>query len=82
MRCSHVCEVFADDDVLVGIYEVLRVGGGIRSLIIQRASPDEIRQAATQQGMLSLKDYGVMLIKEGLTSTDEVLQCVVVQEGE
>ena len=30
--------------------------------------------------MLTLKDYGLMLLKEGLTSLDEVLQCVVVQE--
>lgn len=30
--------------------------------------------------MLTLKDYGLLLLREGLTSVDEILQCVVVQE--
>jgi len=64
----------------VGIYEVLRLGTGVRALVIKRANTDEIREAARRDGMLTLKDYGLMLLKEGLTSLDEVLQCVVVQE--
>jgi type IV pilus assembly protein PilB len=64
----------------VGIYEVLRMGTGVRALVIKRSNTDEIREAARRDGMLTLKDYGLMLLKEGLTSLDEVLQCVVVQE--
>ncbi|MBI2956009.1 MAG: Flp pilus assembly complex ATPase component TadA, partial [Acidobacteria bacterium] len=64
----------------VGIYEVLRMTAGVRGLVIKRGNTDEIREAARREGMLTLKDYGLMLLKEGLTSLDEVLQCVVVQE--
>jgi type IV pilus assembly protein PilB len=64
----------------VGIYEVLRMTSGVRALVIKRGNTDEMREAARRDGMLTLKDYGVMLLKEGLTSLDEVLQCVVVQE--
>ena len=64
----------------VGIYEVLRMTSGVRALVIKRGNTDEMREAARRDGMLTLKDYGVMLLREGLTSLDEVLQCVVVQE--
>ena len=64
----------------IGIYEVLRMTGGVRAQVVKRGNTDEIRETARREGMLTLKDYGVMLLKEGLTSTDEVLQCVVVQE--
>ena len=64
----------------VGIYEALRLTGALRAQVGKRSNTDEIREAARRDGMLTLKDYGVMLLKEGLTSTDEVLQCVVVQE--
>jgi type IV pilus assembly protein PilB len=64
----------------VGIYEVLRMNQALRPLVIRRAPSDEIRDAARQQGMLSLKDYGLMLLREGLTSVDEVVQCVVMEE--
>jgi len=64
----------------IGIYEVLRMTSPVRAQVIKRANTDEIRETARADGMLTLKDYGVLLLKEGLTSTDEVLQCVVVQE--
>ena len=64
----------------VGLYEVMRMTQAIRALVIRKANTDEIRESARQQGMLSLKDYGMMLLREGLTSVDEVVQCVVVQE--
>lgn len=45
-----------------------------------RAVTAEIRQAARRKGRLTLKDYRLLLLPEGLTSVEEVLQCVVVQE--
>jgi type IV pilus assembly protein PilB len=64
----------------VGIYEVLRMNQEIRAQVINKANTDEIRETARKTGMLTLKDYGLMLLREGLTSVDEVVQCVVVQE--
>ena len=63
-----------------GIYEVMRMTPGIRKGVIGRLSTDDIRDISRKEGMMSLKDYGLWLLKEGHTSVDEVLQCVVVQE--
>ena len=64
----------------VGIYEVMRMTGNLRKMVVNKAPTDEIREAARAEGMLSLQDYGLVLLKTGLTTVDEVLQCVVVQE--
>lgn len=64
----------------VGLYEVLRMTPPLRALVIKRAPADEIRRAAREGGMLSLKDYGFMLLREGKTSVEEVVECVVVQD--
>jgi type IV pilus assembly protein PilB len=64
----------------VGIYEVLRMNQALRTMVINKAPADQIRDTARQQGMLTLKDYGLMLLREGQTSVEEVVQCVVVEE--
>jgi len=64
----------------VGIYEVMRMTPGLRQLVVHGENADRIREAAQKEGMLTLKDYGVLLLRDGLTSPEEVLQCVVVQE--
>lgn len=64
----------------VGLYEVLRMTPPLRAMVIKRAPTDEIRQAAREGGMLSLKEYGFMLLREGKTSVEEVVECVVVQD--
>ena len=38
-----------------------------------------IRDAAVRNGMRSLKDYCLVLLKEGITTVDEVLRTVAVQ---
>jgi type IV pilus assembly protein PilB len=66
----------------VGLYEVLKVTQPIRTAIIKKMNTDEMRELAVKHGMLTLKNYGVMLLKEGFTTVDEILQCVVVQGEE
>lgn len=62
----------------IGVYEVLDVNEEIRHLIAEGANTLAIRDAALAAGMLSLKEYCLILLKEGSISIDEVLRTVVV----
>jgi type IV pilus assembly protein PilB len=64
----------------VGIYEVMRMSSSLRQMVVRGENADAIREAAQKEGMLTLKEYGVRLLRDGLTSPEEVLQCVVVQQ--
>jgi len=64
----------------VGVYEVLRMNAQLRKLVASGASSEAIAEAALQNGMLTLKDYSIWLLKNGWTTMDEVLQVVAVHE--
>ena len=64
----------------VGIYEVLKMNAEMRTLVAKGANTEEIHAAAIKNGMIDLKGYACILLKEGLTSVEEVLQVVSVQE--
>jgi type IV pilus assembly protein PilB len=52
----------------------------IRELILTRASSREIKKKALGKGMLSLRRAGLMKIKNGITSVEEVLRETVREE--
>jgi type IV pilus assembly protein PilB len=58
----------------VGVYEVMRVNDELRDLIAGGATTAMIRFAAKQAGMITLKDYSLRLVGQGLTTTDEVIR--------
>ncbi len=64
----------------VGIYEVLKMGPEVRALVAKGARAEEIHEVALKNGMLDLKKYSAWLLTEGLTTVEEVLQVVSVQE--
>ncbi len=57
-----------------GLYEVMPVTSEIRELILDRASTTEINRAAVKQGMLTLRDDGLLKIQKGITTIEEVLR--------
>jgi type IV pilus assembly protein PilB len=61
-----------------GVYEVLRVDGAIGQLIVNRASHDEIRQAAVADGMTTMRDQALDLISRDVTTISEVLRAIYV----
>jgi type IV pilus assembly protein PilB len=61
----------------VGIYEVLVPNEDIKHLVAQGRSTEEIRKKAVAGGMRTLKEYSAALLRQGLTSIDEVLRTVV-----
>jgi type IV pilus assembly protein PilB len=58
----------------IGIYEVMPVSEEIGSLILRKASNDEIAAAATAAGMRRLRDDGLDKVRQGITSIPEVLR--------
>jgi type IV pilus assembly protein PilB len=58
----------------IGMYEVMEIGENIQELILIGASAREIRRKAVEEGMLTLRHSGLMKVKNGLTTLDEVLR--------
>lgn len=57
-----------------GIYEILTVDDTIRPLIIERASSSEIKRAAKQRGLNTLREDGWKKVLAGITTVEEVLR--------
>lgn len=60
------------------LFEVMEVGQELADLIIGRSDAGIIKKRACELGMVQLVDDGVRLVKEGLTTLDEVLTVSVV----
>jgi len=57
-----------------GLYEVMPITPEIRELILDRASTTEIRKLAIKQGMLTLREDGIIKVAKGVTTVEEVLR--------
>jgi len=57
-----------------GLYEVMPITPEIRELILDRASTTEIRTLARKQGMLTLREDGLIKVRKGITTVEEVLR--------
>jgi type IV pilus assembly protein PilB len=58
----------------VGLYEVMDCGDNLRQLVLEGASAIELKRAAVEEGMLTLRQSGLQKIKEGMTTIDEVVR--------
>ncbi len=64
----------------IGIYEVMKMNAELRQMVAKGALTEDIHNAALRLGMLDLKKYAALLLLNGDTSVEEVLQVVSVQE--
>lgn len=55
------------------IYEILVLSDELRMLILAGASREELKKLARAQGMTTLRQSGVELVKQGITTLEEVL---------
>jgi len=60
----------------IGVYEMMVVTDEIKGLILRRASAAEIGRVAEEQGMIRLRDDGLLKAAQGLTTIEEVLRTV------
>ena len=62
----------------IGVYELLRVTDGIKKLIVQQASHDELYALAVGEGMRPLREEAVRLVNEDITTMAEVMKTIYV----
>lgn len=58
------------------VHEVLQVSEEIERLIVERGHTDEIRKIAIGQGMLTLRQAGMVEVARGSTSVEEILRVI------
>jgi type IV pilus assembly protein PilB len=56
------------------LFEVMEVTDDVKDLILSRASSRDIKKKAMEQGMSTLRRSGLLKIKAGVTSVEEVLR--------
>jgi type IV pilus assembly protein PilB len=56
------------------LFEVMQVTDDIRDLVLSRGHSREIKRKAMEQGMTTLRRSGLLKIKTGVTSVEEVLR--------
>jgi len=59
----------------VGIYEVMPITEEIQKIILRGGSSLEIAQQAQREGVSNLRQSGLLKVKQGMTSVEEVLGC-------
>jgi type IV pilus assembly protein PilB len=57
-----------------GLYEVMALSSQLRRFILKGASTEELREVAVQEGMLTLRMDGMVKVKRGVTTLEEVVK--------
>ena len=57
-----------------GLYEVMPMTPDLRRMILQAASTDELNRTAIEQGMITLRQDGLVKVRKGITTLDEVIK--------
>jgi type IV pilus assembly protein PilB len=57
-----------------GVYEVMAMSSRLRKLIMDETGTDELRDAAIEEGMLTLRVDGLKKVEKGITTLDEIVK--------
>lgn len=55
-----------------GVYELLKVGDAFREAVASHSPPSELEATALRDGMLRLSDHAMQLVRDGVTTVDEM----------
>ena len=58
----------------LGLYEIMTFNDKIRSMIMEKASTNLLRDEAVKNGMILLRENGLSVIYDGITTVDEVIK--------
>lgn len=64
----------------LGICEILTMNLSIRDMILKRARESELKQAARESGLRTLREDGLEKVMQGITSLEEVVRVTVGDE--
>lgn len=65
----------------VGVYEVMQNSERLQQLINEGATTDRIKEAAVDEGMVTLLAYSLNLVREGYTTLEEVERVTFTDSG-
>jgi type IV pilus assembly protein PilB len=57
-----------------GLYEVMAITSALRRMVLKGASTEELRDEAVKEGMLTLRSDGMLKVKRGITTLEEVVK--------
>jgi type IV pilus assembly protein PilB len=63
----------------VGLFELMIMNNELREMIMQNASTDDLRTAAQKGGMLTLRDAGMRVAFEGITTPEEIVRETIIE---
>ncbi len=58
----------------IGLFEFMVINDEIREMMLANTSTDELREVARRFGMISLRDYGIKLAEQGITTIEELVR--------
>lgn len=58
----------------IGLFEIMLLNERLRQLILQRATLAQLQRVAQQTGMLPLRQDGLIKVRQGITSLEEVIR--------
>jgi type IV pilus assembly protein PilB len=58
----------------IGVFELMHVSDEIKELLVQQAPREKIQAVAVSQGMHTLRDEGIRLVEQDVTTISEVLR--------
>ena len=64
----------------VAVHEVLKIDKTLREMIVKGYSTDQIRDFALEKGMVPLAQNAIDLVKQGITTIDEVAKVAFLEE--
>jgi type IV pilus assembly protein PilB len=64
----------------IGIFELMIISDTIRDMFVHSASSTEIKAQAIREGMRTLRDDGLEKVMSGVSTIDEILRVVYVQD--
>jgi len=64
----------------IAIYEIMNINRELREIIAKNTTSDTIKQAAVKNGMMTLRDNCARLVREGITSVDEMIRVTFTKE--
>ena len=58
----------------IALFELMILNDKIRDMVLGNASTDELREEARSNGMLPLREFGIAVAVDGITTLDEVIR--------
>ncbi|MEM6690884.1 MAG: ATPase, T2SS/T4P/T4SS family [Planctomycetota bacterium] len=58
----------------IALFELMVLNDKIRDMVLSNATTDDIRDQAVSDGMICLRDFGMSLAEDGITTLEEVIR--------